>query len=149
METKKKQKTKEHFTHLLFSKQNGKHDEGWMILKQVHDTNMRAKGHPEKVFSVSTSEKAGKSQFQESHQNICGALDSRARFFALQEAAAARKISAWSPDIVGGGGGWLLCWDRYADDTLKPMNLSASVNMWRVGGDGGGGGGAQTGAWMN
>ena len=109
-----------------------------MILKQVHDTNMRAKGHPEKVFSVSTSEKAGKSQFQESHQNICGALDSRARFFALQEAAAARKISAWSPDIVGGGGGWLLCWDRYADDTLKPMNLSASVNVWRVGGDGGG-----------
>lgn len=36
--------------------QNGKHDEGWMILKQVHDTNMRAKGHPEKVFSVSICE---------------------------------------------------------------------------------------------
>lgn len=35
-------------------KQNGKHDEGWMILKQVHDTNMRAKGYPERVFSVST-----------------------------------------------------------------------------------------------
>lgn len=25
-----------------------------MILKQVHDTNMRAKGYPERVFSVST-----------------------------------------------------------------------------------------------
>lgn len=37
----------------IYFKQNGKHDEGWMILKQVHDTNMRAKGHPEKVFSVS------------------------------------------------------------------------------------------------
>lgn len=36
-----------------FSKQNGKHDEGWMILKLVHDTNMRAKGHPERVFTVS------------------------------------------------------------------------------------------------
>lgn len=24
-----------------------------MVLKQVHDTNMRAKGHPERVFSVS------------------------------------------------------------------------------------------------
>lgn len=24
-----------------------------MILKQVHDTNMRAKGYPERVFSVS------------------------------------------------------------------------------------------------
>lgn len=43
---------------LLFTpKQNGKHDEGWMILKQVHDTNMRAKGYPEKVFSVSICEK--------------------------------------------------------------------------------------------
>jgi len=35
--------------------QNGKHDEAWMILKQVHDTNMRAKGYPERVFSVSTA----------------------------------------------------------------------------------------------
>lgn len=33
--------------------QMGKHDEAWMILKQVHDTNMRAKGTPEKVFTVS------------------------------------------------------------------------------------------------
>ncbi|KAG8440680.1 hypothetical protein GDO86_006433 [Hymenochirus boettgeri] len=31
----------------------GKHDEAWMILKQIHDTNMRAKGEPEKVFTVS------------------------------------------------------------------------------------------------
>ncbi|XP_068847289.1 synaptic vesicle glycoprotein 2B isoform X3 [Capricornis sumatraensis] len=31
----------------------GKHDEAWMILKHVHDTNMRAKGAPEKVFTVS------------------------------------------------------------------------------------------------
>ncbi|CAL8396802.1 synaptic vesicle glycoprotein 2A [Gadus morhua] len=37
-----------------FYLENGKHDEGWMILKQVHDTNMRAKGFPEKVFSVTT-----------------------------------------------------------------------------------------------
>ncbi|CAH2274303.1 synaptic vesicle glyco 2B [Pelobates cultripes] len=31
----------------------GKHDEAWMILKKMHDTNMRAKGEPEKVFTVS------------------------------------------------------------------------------------------------
>ncbi|XP_053575891.1 synaptic vesicle glycoprotein 2B [Bombina bombina] len=31
----------------------GKHDEAWMILKRIHDTNMRAKGEPEKVFTVS------------------------------------------------------------------------------------------------
>lgn len=38
---------------VCFFSQNGKHDEAWMILKQVHDTNMRAKGYPERVFSVS------------------------------------------------------------------------------------------------
>ncbi|KAK1345175.1 hypothetical protein QTO34_013885 [Cnephaeus nilssonii] len=30
----------------------GKHDEAWMILKLIHDTNMRARGQPEKVFTV-------------------------------------------------------------------------------------------------
>ncbi|KAM6364436.1 synaptic vesicle glycoprotein 2C-like [Pluvialis apricaria] len=30
----------------------GKHDEVWMILKQIHDTNMRARSQPEKVFTV-------------------------------------------------------------------------------------------------
>ncbi|XP_062873745.1 synaptic vesicle glycoprotein 2Ca isoform X1 [Trichomycterus rosablanca] len=30
----------------------GRHDEAWMILKQIHDTNMRARGQPEKVFTV-------------------------------------------------------------------------------------------------
>ncbi|XP_064422065.1 synaptic vesicle glycoprotein 2B isoform X3 [Latimeria chalumnae] len=31
----------------------GRHDEAWMILKNIHDTNMRAKGTPEVVFTVS------------------------------------------------------------------------------------------------
>uniref|UniRef100_UPI00358F7B2D synaptic vesicle glycoprotein 2C-like n=1 Tax=Myxine glutinosa TaxID=7769 RepID=UPI00358F7B2D len=35
-----------------FLLQMGWHDKAWMVLKQVHDTNMRAKGTPEKVFSV-------------------------------------------------------------------------------------------------
>ncbi|XP_025067753.1 synaptic vesicle glycoprotein 2B isoform X2 [Alligator sinensis] len=35
-----------------FLLETGKHDEAWMILKQVHDTNMRAKGEPERVFTV-------------------------------------------------------------------------------------------------
>lgn len=33
--------------------QHAKHDEAWMILKHVHDTNWRAKGEPERVFTVS------------------------------------------------------------------------------------------------
>ncbi|KAG7468177.1 hypothetical protein MATL_G00140100 [Megalops atlanticus] len=36
-----------------FLLENAKHDEAWMILKQVHDTNWRAKGEPERVFTVS------------------------------------------------------------------------------------------------
>lgn len=31
----------------------GKHDEAWMVLKHIHDTNMRARGEPERVFTVS------------------------------------------------------------------------------------------------
>lgn len=41
------------FFTCLPSCQVGKHDEAWMILKQIHDTNMRARGQPEKVFTVS------------------------------------------------------------------------------------------------
>uniref|UniRef100_A0A3B4DYF1 Major facilitator superfamily (MFS) profile domain-containing protein n=1 Tax=Pygocentrus nattereri TaxID=42514 RepID=A0A3B4DYF1_PYGNA len=33
--------------------ENARHDEAWMILRQVHDTNWRAKGEPERVFEVS------------------------------------------------------------------------------------------------
>lgn len=36
------------------SLQTGKHDEAWMVLKHIHDTNMRARGEPERVFTVST-----------------------------------------------------------------------------------------------
>uniref|UniRef100_A0AAY4E2K0 Major facilitator superfamily (MFS) profile domain-containing protein n=1 Tax=Denticeps clupeoides TaxID=299321 RepID=A0AAY4E2K0_9TELE len=35
-----------------FLLEHAKHDEAWMILKQVHDTNWRAKGEPERVFTV-------------------------------------------------------------------------------------------------
>ncbi|KAB5549295.1 hypothetical protein PHYPO_G00065730 [Pangasianodon hypophthalmus] len=35
-----------------FFLETGKHDEAWMVLKQIHDTNMRARGEPEKVFTV-------------------------------------------------------------------------------------------------
>ncbi|KAJ8396546.1 hypothetical protein AAFF_G00016120 [Aldrovandia affinis] len=30
----------------------GSTDEAWMVLKQIHDTNMRARGQPERVFTV-------------------------------------------------------------------------------------------------
>lgn len=33
--------------------QSARHDEAWMVLRQVHDTNWKAKGEPERVFTVS------------------------------------------------------------------------------------------------
>ncbi len=42
--------------HGLFCEfQTARHDEAWMILKRVHDTNWRAKGEPERVFQVKMS----------------------------------------------------------------------------------------------
>lgn len=40
-----------------------------MILKQVHDTNMRAKGYPERVFSVSISSSEA-TEHLSSHPNV-------------------------------------------------------------------------------
>lgn len=55
--------------------QNGKHDEAWMVLKQVHDTNMRAKGHPERVFSVSSGPPpALPPTFVQRHQSHLGTI---------------------------------------------------------------------------
>uniref|UniRef100_A0A8C5AY20 Synaptic vesicle glycoprotein 2Ba n=1 Tax=Gadus morhua TaxID=8049 RepID=A0A8C5AY20_GADMO len=36
-----------------FLLENARHDEAWMILRNVHDTNWKAKGEPERVFTVS------------------------------------------------------------------------------------------------
>uniref|UniRef100_A0A671L941 Synaptic vesicle glycoprotein 2B-like n=1 Tax=Sinocyclocheilus anshuiensis TaxID=1608454 RepID=A0A671L941_9TELE len=47
-----------------FLLENAKHDEAWMILKQVHDTNWRARGEPERVFTV-TQIKTPKTQEDE------------------------------------------------------------------------------------
>lgn len=37
---------------VFFCHQNARHDEAWMVLRQVHDTNWKAKGEPERVFTV-------------------------------------------------------------------------------------------------
>lgn len=34
--------------------QCARHDEAWMVLRKVHDTNWKAKGEPERVFTVRT-----------------------------------------------------------------------------------------------
>ncbi|CAB1451173.1 unnamed protein product [Pleuronectes platessa] len=35
-----------------FLLENARHDEAWMILRRVHDTNWKAKGEPERVFTA-------------------------------------------------------------------------------------------------
>uniref|UniRef100_A0A667WPD4 Synaptic vesicle glycoprotein 2Ba n=1 Tax=Myripristis murdjan TaxID=586833 RepID=A0A667WPD4_9TELE len=47
-----------------FLLENGRHDEAWMVLRQVHDTNWKAKGEPERVFTV-TNIKTPKTQDDE------------------------------------------------------------------------------------
>lgn len=42
------------FFFFFFCYQSARHDEAWMILRQVHDTNWKAKGEPERVFTVIT-----------------------------------------------------------------------------------------------
>uniref|UniRef100_A0AAQ6IGY7 Major facilitator superfamily (MFS) profile domain-containing protein n=1 Tax=Anabas testudineus TaxID=64144 RepID=A0AAQ6IGY7_ANATE len=74
-----------------FLLENAKHDEAWMILKQVHDTNWRAKGQPEKVFTVS----------DETHTNI---------FFRFEQVLNEQMqrsskflyygLSVWFPDMI-------------------------------------------------
>uniref|UniRef100_A0A4W4E2D4 Major facilitator superfamily (MFS) profile domain-containing protein n=1 Tax=Electrophorus electricus TaxID=8005 RepID=A0A4W4E2D4_ELEEL len=79
--------------------ETGKHDEAWMVLKQIHDTNMRARGEPEKVFTIWLT--FLKSLHNKFPNNICpsphNALTSSlmsypvCRFYGL---------SVWFPDVI-------------------------------------------------
>lgn len=53
----------------------GKHDEAWMVLKQIHDTNMRARGEPERVFTVSTHRPPHPAHHHPAHPAVPAAAD--------------------------------------------------------------------------
>ncbi|XP_053741216.1 synaptic vesicle glycoprotein 2B-like isoform X1 [Synchiropus splendidus] len=73
-----------------FLLENAKHDEAWMILKQVHDTNWRAKGQPEKVFTV-THIKAPKTA-EDEFIEIQAATGTRVQRWAVRWLALCRLV---------------------------------------------------------
>uniref|UniRef100_A0AAQ6IIH0 Major facilitator superfamily (MFS) profile domain-containing protein n=1 Tax=Anabas testudineus TaxID=64144 RepID=A0AAQ6IIH0_ANATE len=95
-----------------FLLENAKHDEAWMILKQVHDTNWRAKGQPEKVFTVThiKAPKTAEDEFIEI-QSATGTPVQRWAVRSLTLCKLVRKryslycnsyygLSVWFPDMI-------------------------------------------------
>ncbi|KAM7080411.1 LOW QUALITY PROTEIN: synaptic vesicle glycoprotein 2A [Ciconia maguari] len=81
-----------------FFLENGKHDEAWMVLKQVHDTNMRAKGHPERVFSVThikTKREDELIEIQSRHRHLRRWL---VRFLNLSQQSGATFQQCFAPE---------------------------------------------------
>lgn len=56
-----------------------------MVLKQVHDTNMRAKGHPERVFSVNQSPSPPSSQALQPQPHPAPAFPASPTTFSLND----------------------------------------------------------------
>uniref|UniRef100_A0A671UY68 Synaptic vesicle glycoprotein 2Bb n=1 Tax=Sparus aurata TaxID=8175 RepID=A0A671UY68_SPAAU len=83
-----------------FLLENAKHDEAWMILKQVHDTNWRAKGQPEKVFTV-THIKAPKTA-EDEFIEIQAATGTAVQRWALHVCSLVDYygLSVWFPDMI-------------------------------------------------
>uniref|UniRef100_A0A671RTG8 Major facilitator superfamily (MFS) profile domain-containing protein n=1 Tax=Sinocyclocheilus anshuiensis TaxID=1608454 RepID=A0A671RTG8_9TELE len=86
----------------------GKHDEAWMILKQIHDTNMRARGQPEKVFTVNRIKIPKQIDEFVEMQTESGNLFSKVIFRIKTELHGVRSVissmyyglSVWFPDVI-------------------------------------------------
>uniref|UniRef100_A0A8B9L5D7 Synaptic vesicle glycoprotein 2C n=1 Tax=Astyanax mexicanus TaxID=7994 RepID=A0A8B9L5D7_ASTMX len=76
----------------------GKHDEAWMILKQIHDTNMRARGQPEKVFTVNRIKIPKQIDEFVEMQAESGNVVSKAVFRVKTELY--YGLSVWFPDVI-------------------------------------------------
>uniref|UniRef100_A0A671UX58 Synaptic vesicle glycoprotein 2Bb n=1 Tax=Sparus aurata TaxID=8175 RepID=A0A671UX58_SPAAU len=94
-----------------FLLENAKHDEAWMILKQVHDTNWRAKGQPEKVFTVKSilvfDSLWCMHIFLQVLRNVASLLSAELRFATLFMAIiwfcmafSYYGLSVWFPDMI-------------------------------------------------
>lgn len=100
-----------------------------MILKQVHDTNMRAKGYPERVFSVSTSNQHGRHDVSERLWNLTknfmrsdGWLSFLVFAFASSKVTTIKTVK--QVDELVDSGTDTPVWQRYR---LKIMSLSKQV----------------------
>uniref|UniRef100_A0A8C3AI98 Synaptic vesicle glycoprotein 2A n=1 Tax=Cyclopterus lumpus TaxID=8103 RepID=A0A8C3AI98_CYCLU len=79
-----------------FFLENGKHDEAWMILKQVHDTNMRAKGYPERVFSVRHTMRC----FTCVTVAYCSCFQDTLTFSVSLSSSSYYGLTVWFPDMI-------------------------------------------------
>ncbi|XP_051960248.1 synaptic vesicle glycoprotein 2C-like [Xyrauchen texanus] len=85
----------------------GKHDEAWMVLKQIHDTNMRARGEPEKVFTVNRIK-------------IPKHLDELVEMQSESANPAAKVLFRIQNELYGIWRTFLKCWDYpVKDNTMK------------------------------
>uniref|UniRef100_A0AAQ5ZAP4 Major facilitator superfamily (MFS) profile domain-containing protein n=1 Tax=Amphiprion ocellaris TaxID=80972 RepID=A0AAQ5ZAP4_AMPOC len=89
----------------------GKHDEAWMILKQIHDTNMRARGQPEKVFTVNRikiprqldelvemeSESGKQLEIKRKHPENTFQIQKESAFYCF---CPYYGLSVWFPDVI-------------------------------------------------
>uniref|UniRef100_A0A9J8DKC5 Synaptic vesicle glycoprotein 2C n=1 Tax=Cyprinus carpio carpio TaxID=630221 RepID=A0A9J8DKC5_CYPCA len=76
----------------------GKHDEAWMVLKQIHDTNMRARGEPEKVFTVTLVSPPVSHTHTHTHLSELQSL-----LVTLMMSLPVRRyygLSVWFPDVI-------------------------------------------------
>uniref|UniRef100_A0A672HL78 Major facilitator superfamily (MFS) profile domain-containing protein n=1 Tax=Salarias fasciatus TaxID=181472 RepID=A0A672HL78_SALFA len=86
-----------------FYLETGKHDEAWMVLKQIHDTNMRARGEPERVFTVSRYSGPSSLRFIQvvfhiNAVNIYNTVKLAAVWFTLSFGY--YGLSVWFPDVI-------------------------------------------------
>uniref|UniRef100_A0A8C6SFP5 Synaptic vesicle glycoprotein 2C n=1 Tax=Neogobius melanostomus TaxID=47308 RepID=A0A8C6SFP5_9GOBI len=85
-----------------FYLQIGKHDEAWMVLKHIHDTNMRARGEPERVFTVSTQNSGFlfkmKSDVSDPKMGLKTIFSSH--FCQLSALFRYYGLSVWFPDVI-------------------------------------------------
>uniref|UniRef100_H3D2Y7 Synaptic vesicle glycoprotein 2Ba n=1 Tax=Tetraodon nigroviridis TaxID=99883 RepID=H3D2Y7_TETNG len=86
-----------------FLLENARHDEAWMILRQVHDTNWKAKGEPERVFTVThiNTPKTQEDEFIEIQSDTGTAFQrwSVRHMTMLQQQVMANVMSLSAPDL--------------------------------------------------
>uniref|UniRef100_A0A3Q3ERJ2 Synaptic vesicle glycoprotein 2Ba n=1 Tax=Labrus bergylta TaxID=56723 RepID=A0A3Q3ERJ2_9LABR len=87
-----------------FLLENARHDEAWMVLRNVHDTNWKAKGEPERVFTV-TNIKTPQTQEDEfiEIQSDTGTAFQRwtvRHMTMLQQVRTYHGLGVWFPDMI-------------------------------------------------
>uniref|UniRef100_A0A8C6TM94 Synaptic vesicle glycoprotein 2Ba n=1 Tax=Neogobius melanostomus TaxID=47308 RepID=A0A8C6TM94_9GOBI len=82
-----------------FLLESARHDEAWMILRQVHDTNWKAKGEPERVFTV-TNIKTPQTQEDEFIEIQSDTGTAFQRWSVRHMTMLYHGLGVWFPDMI-------------------------------------------------